>query len=108
MGAFQFCGIRPFPFLPQPYDFPDGGIANDSFTKGVVLAPDILLIGVNLGHGNSPSLNNSAGRQHSVLSPLDCLSAKADGAVNGGAKQTFILLLTGSAGFVRLPCSKHK
>ena len=86
-GAFQFCGIRPFPFLPQPYDFPDGGIANDSFTKGVVLAPDILLIGVNLGHGNSPSLNNSAGRQHSVLSPLDCLSAKADGAVNGGAKQ---------------------
>ncbi|MSA21664.1 hypothetical protein GKC77_10450 [Lactobacillus ruminis] len=45
------------------------------------------MIGVNLGHGNSPSLNNSAGRQHSVLSPLDCLSAKADGAVNVGAKQ---------------------
>lgn len=87
VGAFQFCEIRPFPFLPQPYDFPDGGIANDSFTKGVVLAPDILLIGVNLCYGNYPSLNNSAWRQHSVLSPLDCLSAKADGAVNGGAKQ---------------------
>jgi hypothetical protein len=39
------------------------------------------------GHGKSPFLNNGRGRQHSVLSPLDCLSAKADGAVNGGAKQ---------------------
>ena len=75
------------PISAAAVDFPDGGIANDSFTKGVVLAPDILLIGVNLGHGNSPSLNDSAGRQHSVLSPLDCLSAKADGAVNGGTKQ---------------------
>ena len=32
-----------------------------------------------------PSLNNSVGRQHSLLSPLDCLPAKAGGAVNGGA-----------------------
>jgi hypothetical protein len=55
-------GNFPFPFLPQPYDFPDGGIPNNGFTKGVVLAPDILLIGFNLGHGNSPSLNNSTGR----------------------------------------------
>jgi len=37
-------------------------IPNNGFTKGVVLAPDILLIGFNLGHGNSPSLNNSTGR----------------------------------------------
>ena len=41
--------------------------------------------------GNFPSLNNSAGRQHSLLSPLDCLSAKAGGAVNGGAYAPFIL-----------------
>ena len=84
-------GNFPFPFLPQPYDFPDGGIPNNGFTKGVVLAPDILLIGFNLGHGNSPSLNNSAGRQHPLLSPLDCLPAKAGGAVNCGAYAPFIL-----------------
>ena len=47
-------GNFPFLFLPQPYDFPDGGIPNNGFTKGVVLAPDILLIGFNLGHVNSP------------------------------------------------------
>ena len=64
---------------------------NDGFTKGVVPDPDILLIGFNLGHGNSPSLNNSAGRQHPLLSPLDCLPAKAGGAVNGGAYAPFIL-----------------
>ena len=38
-------------------------------TKGVVLALDVLLIGFKVGHGNSPSLNNSVGRQHSLLSP---------------------------------------
>ena len=64
-----------------------GAMPNDGFTKGVVPDPDILLIGFNLGHGNSPSLNNSAERQHTLLSPLDCLPAKAGGAVNGGAKQ---------------------
>ena len=47
-------GNFPFLFLPQPYDFPDGGIPNNCFTKGVVPAPDILLIGFNLGHVNSP------------------------------------------------------
>ena len=31
------------------------------------------------------------GRQHFLLSPLDCLSAKAGGAVNGGAYAPFIL-----------------
>ena len=36
-------------------------------------------------------LNNSAGRQHSLLSPLDCLPAKTGGTVNGGAYAPFIL-----------------
>ena len=31
------------------------------------------------------------GRQLSLLSPLDCLSAKTDGTVNGGAYAPFIL-----------------
>ena len=84
-------GNFPFLFLPQPYDFSDGGIPNNCFTKGVVPAPDILLIGFNLGHGNSPFLNNSTGRQHPLLSPLVCLPAKAGGAVNGGAYAPFIL-----------------
>ena len=34
--------------------------------------------------------DNRAGRQHSLLSPLDCLSAKAGGPVNGGAYALFI------------------
>ncbi|HCO62616.1 MAG TPA: hypothetical protein DIT49_04190, partial [Clostridiales bacterium] len=34
--------------------------------------------------------NNSAGRQHSLLSLLDCLTAKPGGAVNGG-RSPFIL-----------------
>ena len=38
-----------------------------------------------------PLSDNSAGRQHSLLSPLDCLYAKAGGAVNGGAYAPFIL-----------------
>ena len=84
-------GNFPFPFLPQPYDFPDGCIPNGSFPKGVVLSLAILLIGFNLGHGNSPLLDNRMGRQHLLLSPLDCLPAKAGGAVNGGAYTPFIL-----------------
>lgn len=32
-----------------------------------------------------PLSDNSSGRQHSLLSPLDCLPAKAGGTVNGGA-----------------------
>ena len=47
-------------------------------------------IGFNLGHGNSPFLNNSAGRQHPLLSPLVCSPAKTGGAVNGG-RSPFIL-----------------
>ena len=38
-----------------------------------------------------PLSDNSAGRQHSLLSPLDCLSAKAGGAAGGGAYAPFIL-----------------
>ncbi|RKJ56392.1 hypothetical protein D7X33_30315 [Butyricicoccus sp. 1XD8-22] len=41
---------------------------------------------------------DSKGRQHFLLSPLSCLSAKTVGAVNGG-RSPFILPLTGSAGF---------
>ena len=57
---------------------------HDNLAKGVECVLDMLFIGFIFGHGNSPSLNNSAGRQHSLLSPLDCLSAKAGRAVNGG------------------------
>jgi len=38
------------------------------------------------------------GRQHFLLSPLDCPTAKTGGAVNGG-RSPFILPLTGSTGF---------
>ena len=44
------------------------------------------VIGVHIGRTRS-----TAGRQHFLLSPLDCLSAKAGGAVNGGAYAPFIL-----------------
>ena len=37
-----------------------------------------------------PLSDHSAGRQHFLLSPLDCLSAKAGGAA-GGAYAPFIL-----------------
>ena len=59
--------------------------------KGIMGIADMFLIGFNLGHGNSPFLNNSTGRQHPLLSPLVCLPAKAGGAVNGGAYAPFIL-----------------
>lgn len=77
-------GNFPSPFLLQPYDFPYCSTPNDSSAKGVMPASDILLIGFNLGHGNSPFLDNRMGRQHFLLSPLVCLPAKTDGAVNGG------------------------
>ena len=55
--------------------------------KGVV---DMYFVGVPFGHGNSLS-DNSAGRQHFLPSPLDCLSAKAGGAAGGGAYAPFVL-----------------
>ena len=84
-------GNLPLPFPAKLQNLIAGSIADYCLTKGVVLALDVLLIGFKVGHGNSPFLNNSAGRQHSLLSPLDCLSAKAGGAVNGGAYALFIL-----------------
>ena len=68
-------GNFPFPPPAQLQDFIYGCVTNDYLAKGIECVLDI---------GNSPSLNNSAGRQHSLLSPLDCLPAKAGGAVNGG------------------------
>ena len=79
----------PPPALLQ--DFIYGCVTNDNLTKGIECVLDMHFVGFFFGHGNSPSLNNSAGRQHSLLSPLDCLSAKAGGAVNGGAYAPFIL-----------------
>jgi len=53
--------------------------------KAVNLFQDLLLsLAAPLGGGYSV-LKIERGRQHSLLSPLDCLSAKASEAVNGGA-----------------------
>src|SRR5699024_2209210 len=84
---------RNFPFPPpaQLQNYIYGGVTNDNLAKGVKGVLDMHFVGFIFGHGNSPSLNNSAGRQHSLLSPLDCLPAKAGGAVNGGAYAPFIL-----------------
>ena len=84
-------GNFPFPPPAQLQDFIYGCVTNDYLAKGIECVLDMHFVGFIFGHGNSPSLNNSAGRQHSLLSPLDCLSAKAGGAVNGGAYAPFIL-----------------
>ena len=84
-------GNFPFPPPAQLQNYIYGGVTNDNLAKGVKGVLDMHLVGLIFGHGNSPSLNNSAGRQHSLLSPLDCLPAKAGGAVNGGAYAPFIL-----------------
>jgi len=84
-------GNFPFPFPAQPQNLVYGCVTNDNLTKGIECVLDMHFVGFIFGHGNSPSLNNSAGRQHSLLSPLDCLPAKAGGAVNGGAYAPFIL-----------------
>ncbi len=68
-----------------------GCVTNDYLAKGIECVLDMHLVGFIFGHGNSPSLNNSAGRWHFLLSPLDCLPAKAGGAVNGCAYAPFIL-----------------
>ena len=78
-------GNFPFPPPAQLQNYIYGGVTNDNLAKGVKGVLDMHFVGFIFGHGNSPSLNNSAGRQHSLLSPLDCLPAKAGGAVNGGA-----------------------
>ncbi len=84
-------GNFPFPPPAQLQDFIYGCVTNDYLAKGIECVLDMHLVGFIFGHGNSPSLNNSAGRQHSLLSPLDCLPAKAGGAVNGCAYAPFIL-----------------
>ena len=84
-------GNFPFPPPAQLQNYIYGGVTNDNLAKGVKGVLDMHFVGFIFGHGNSPSLNNSAGRQHSLLSPLDCLPAKAGGAVNGGAYAPFIL-----------------
>ena len=57
-------------------------------SKGVL---DMHLVGFIFGHGNSPSLIIVRGGSTPCCRPLDCLSAKAGGAVNGGAYAPFIL-----------------
>lgn len=83
-------GNFPFPPPAQLQDFIYGCVTNDYLAKGIECVLDMHLVGFIFGHGNSPSLNNSAGRQHSLLSLLDCLTAKPGGAVNGG-RSPFIL-----------------
>ena len=78
-------GNFPFPPPAQLQNFIYGCVTNDNLAKGIEGVLDMHFVGFIFGHGNSPSLNNSAGRQYSLLSPLDCLPAKAGGAVNGGA-----------------------
>ena len=72
-------GNFPFPPPAQIQNLIYGGVTNDNFAKGVKGVLDMHFV------------DNSAGRQHSLLSPLDCLPAKAGGAVNGGAYAPFIL-----------------
>ncbi|HIZ61936.1 MAG TPA: hypothetical protein H9724_04110 [Candidatus Gemmiger avistercoris] len=67
------------------------GFQNPNLAKGIEFVLDMHLAGFLFGHGNSHALNNSAGRQHSLLPPLDCLPAKADGGAGGGAYAPFIL-----------------
>ena len=73
-------GNFPFPPPAQLQNYIYGGVTNDNLAKGVKGVLDMHFVGFIFGHGD-----NSAGRQHSLLSPLDCLPAKAGGAVNGGA-----------------------
>ena len=84
-------GNFPFPPPAQLQDFIYGCVTNDYLAKGIECVLDMHLVGFIFGHGNFPSLNNSAGRWHFLLSPLDCLPAKAGGAVNGCAYAPFIL-----------------
>ena len=79
-------GNFPFPPPAQLQDFIYGCVTNDYLAKGIECVLDMHLVGFIFGHGNSPSLNNSAGRQYSLLSPLDCLPAKTGETVNGGAE----------------------
>mgnify|MGYP005867529065 FL=1 len=78
-------GNFPFPPPAQLQDFIYGCMANNNLAKGIVMCTGYALCRLHLQSWKFPLSDNSAGRQHSLLSPLDCLSAKAGGAVNGGA-----------------------
>ena len=62
-------GNFPFPPPAQLQNYIYGGVTNDNLAKGVKGVLDMHFVGFIFGHGNPPSLNNSAGRQHSLLSP---------------------------------------
>nr|HDV6534018.1 hypothetical protein [Campylobacter coli]HDV6534872.1 hypothetical protein [Campylobacter coli] len=54
-------GNFPFPPPAQLQDFIYGCVTNDYLAKGIECVLDMHLVGFIFGHGNSPSLNNSAG-----------------------------------------------
>ena len=83
-------GNFPFPPPAQLQNFIYGSVTNNNLAKGIKCVLDMHFVGVLFGHGNSLS-DNSAGRQHFLPSPLDCLSAKAGGAAGGGAYAPFVL-----------------
>ena len=83
-------GNFPFPPPAQLQDFIYGCMANNNLakgivmctgSKGIVMCTGYALCRLHLQSWKFPLSDNSAGRQHSLLSPLDCLSAKAGGAV---------------------------
>ena len=55
-------GNFPFPPPAQLQNLVYGCVTNDNLTKGIECVLDMHLVGFIFGHGNSPSLNNSAGR----------------------------------------------
>ena len=71
---------RKFPFPPtaQLQNYIYGCVMNDNLAKGLECVLDMRFVGFIFDHGNPPLSNNSEGGQHSLLSPLDCLPAKAD------------------------------
>ena len=105
-------GNFPFPPPAQLQDFIYGCVTNDYLAKGIECVLDMHLVGFIFGHGNSPSLNNSAGRQYSLLSPLDCLPAKTGGTIRnrrdsgGDAANLFGTFCPKEPGLGRLP-NKH-
>ena len=84
-------GNFPFPPPAQLQDFIYGCVTNDYLAKGIECVLDMHLVGFIFGHGNSPSLIIVRGGSTPCCRPLDCLSAKAGGAVNSGAYAPFIL-----------------
>ena len=84
-------GKFPFPPPAQLQNYIYGGVTNDNLAKGIECVLDMHFIGFIFGHGNSPSLIIVRGGSTPCCRPLDCLPAKAGGAVNGGAYAPFIL-----------------